>query len=222
MEKYNKIINILKDANINYKIENNYLIVYDFNGNINNYISFYKCNGDKTIKLKDNQNIELSDLILFKTKGIIIEDFIQYKKPTLFVSNTLCKDFKCDYENKCKLCINSQLVNQKDQYISLNSLIKLYISNDITEGITFGGLENFDQFFQLYYFIKEFRKVCNDVIIIYTGYYKNEIEDKIQLLSKFENIIIKYGRFKPNQTKVYDNILGVYLSNKEQYAEYIS
>lgn len=222
MEKYNKIINILKDANINYKIENNYLIVYDFNGNINNYISFYECNDDKTIKLKDDEDIELSNLILFKTKGIIIEDFIQYKKPTLFVSNTLCKNFKCDYENKCKLCINSQLVNQKDQYISLNSLIKLYTFNDITEGITFGGLENFDQFFQLYYFVKEFRKVSNDVIIIYTGYYKNEIEDEIQLLSKFKNIIIKYGRFKPNQTKVYDNILGVYLSNKEQYAEYIS
>ena len=35
-------------------------------------------------------------------------------------------------------------------------------------------------------------------------------------------IIIKYGRFIPNQQKHYDEILGVYLASDNQYAEKIS
>ena len=35
---------------------------------------------------------------------------------------------------------------------------------------------------------------------------------------KFNNIIIKFGRYIPNSSKKYDDVLGVYLSSENQYA----
>ena len=42
----------------------------------------------------------------------------------------------------------------------------------------FGGLEPFDQFEELFNFIKKFREVSLDDIVIYTGYYKEELLEK--------------------------------------------
>ena len=60
------------------------------------------------------------------------------------------------------------------------------------------------------------RHLCEDDIVIYTGYNKEEIIDKVNLLKNFKNIIIKYGRFIPNQEKHYDEILGVELASTNQ------
>ena len=48
------------------------------------------------------------------------------------------------------------------------------------------------------------------------------IEDKIEVLSHYKNIIVKFGRYIPNKEKVFDEVLGVYLANEEQHAERIS
>ena len=103
-----------------------------------------------------------------------------------------------------------------------SKIIQRYLNNSLTSAIVFGGLEPFLQFDELYDFIKEFREVCNDDVVIYTGYYKDEIEDYIKKLSSFKNIIIKFGRFKPKQRSHKDRVLGIQLANKEQYAERIS
>ena len=54
--------------------------------------------------------------------------------------------------------------------------------------------------------------------VIYTGYEPNEINNKLQALSFFKNIIIKFGRFIPNQEPHYDEILGIKLASENQYA----
>ena len=72
-------------------------------------------------------------------------------------------------------------------------------------------------------FIRIFRKFSNDDIVIYTGYNKEEerSQDLIEFIKKnqYKNIIIKYGRYIPNQTPHYDEILGVKLASDNQYAE---
>jgi hypothetical protein len=76
-----------------------------------------------------------------------------------------------------------------------------------------------DSFDELLEFINEFRKVSNDDIVIYSGYNEDEIYNKTYLLSKYKNIIVKFGRFIPNQEKHYDEILGVELASPNQYAK---
>ena len=44
----------------------------------------------------------------------------------------------------------------------------------------------------------------------------------MNLLKKYKNIIIKFGRYIPNRPKKYDNILGIDLVSDNQYAEVIS
>ena len=70
----------------------------------------------------------------------------------------------------------------------------------------------------MYKFISEFRKVCQDEIIIYTGYTPEELYEELNQFVEFENIIIKFGRFIPNQKTHKDKILGVDLASDNQYA----
>jgi hypothetical protein len=79
------------------------------------------------------------------------------------------------------------------------------------------------QFEDIISFIKYFREHgCDDDIVIYTGYYENEIKDKIDILKQYKNIVVKFGRYVPNDTEHYDSVLGVNLANKEQYGKKIS
>ena len=83
-------------------------------------------------------------------------------------------------------------------------------------------MEQLDEFEQLLHLIQGFRKYTQDDIIIYTGYNEKEIQTQINKLKQFENIIIKFGRFIPNQEKHYDEVLGVELASSNQYARRIS
>ena len=80
-----------------------------------------------------------------------------------------------------------------------------------------------DQFDDVVSFISSLRnRGCRDEIVIYTGYQKEELDQKLWTLSAFPNIIIKYGRFVPNSEPRYDAVLGVTLASKNQYAEKLS
>ena len=61
-----------------------------------------------------------------------------------------------------------------------------------------------------------------DILDILAGYNKEEIQDKIDILKNFINIIIKFGRYIPNQKPHYDEVLGVNLASDNQYGEKIS
>ena len=152
-------------------------------------------------------------------KGLITEDFVNYKKPSLTIMMPRCS-FKCDKESGCDLCQNSHLVNEPDIVIEdVEEFIdKYYIQNDITESVVFQGLEPFDTFDDLYRFIQIFRSKSDDDIVIYSGYNKDEIQEYINLLHGFKNIIIKLGRYIPNRSARYSTHLGVQLSSDNQYS----
>ena len=44
----------------------------------------------------------------------------------------------------------------------------------------------------------------------------------LDILKVYENVVIKFGRFIPNQDKHYDDLLGVELASPNQYAKVIS
>ena len=64
-----------------------------------------------------------------------------------------------------------------------------------------------DQFLELLECIKSFREKTMDDIIVYTGYDKEEITEHLMTLKKYKNIIVKFGRFIPNQKKHFDPVL---------------
>ena len=152
-----------------------------------------------------------------KIKGLISEDLVNYKKPSMTIIFPYCT-FKCG-EGYCQ---NSELAKAPIIEMNVNNLVDRYINNPITEAVVMQGLEPFDSWNDLKSFIHELREYCNDDIVIYTGYDKNEIIEKINELSKYTNIIVKFGRYIPNQEKHFDDVLEVYLASNNQYAERIS
>lgn len=154
-------------------------------------------------------------------KGIIDCDLINYKQPCLTIEMPKC-NFKCDKECGIQVCQNSSLASAPTLELPIEVIIKYFDNNPVTKAICFQGLEPFDTFNDMYNFIQNFRKNHNDMIIIYTGYNKTEIQEQINLLKEYKNIIIKFGRFIPNQKQKYDKILEVTLSSDNQYAEVIS
>lgn len=155
-----------------------------------------------------------------KIKNLIDEDFVNFKVPSMFISTTKC-NFKCDKECGRVVCQNSALATAPIFDIEDKKIIKRYLDNDITEAIVIGGLEPFDTWEEMYSFIWKFRQLSSDTIVIYTGYYPSEIAEQLKKLFKFKNIIIKFGRFIPNDKTRYDQVLGVTLSSSNQFAQTI-
>lgn len=158
-----------------------------------------------------------------KLKGVIFEDFVNYKLPSMVLEFPKCT-FKCDKECGIPVCQNSSLVNEPDIEVDTYELVRRYVDNPITHAVIAQGLEPFDSFQDLHWFIDVLRITfhCLDPVVIYTGYNKEEIETQISRLIPYENIIIKYGRFIPGYAPHYDSVLGVKLASDNQYAERIS
>lgn len=156
-------------------------------------------------------------------RTLVDEDFIQYKKPSMFIGTCYC-DWKCCKENNfdVSICQNNSLTKEPIKHIPNINIIGRYLNNILTSAVILGGLEPMNQFNDIYNFIVDFRFYCNDDIVIYTGYTEEEIKNYISKLKKFENIIIKFGRYIPNQEKHYDKILGISLASDNQYAKKIS
>lgn len=149
------------------------------------------------------------------------EDFVNYKKPSLFIGTCFC-DWKCCDEGGFdrEICQNHSLYNSKQHNLSPEQLYNRYINNPITSAIVIGGLEPILQIEEVLEVIEFFRNNnCNDEFVIYTGYYENEID--LDKFKKYGNIIFKFGRFKPNQEKHFDEVLGVYLISDNQYGKRI-
>lgn len=147
---------------------------------------------------------------------IVDEDFIQYKKPSMFLIFPKCS-MKCG-----KKCQNKELLNSEPIDVNIDDLIERYKSNPITSAIVCGGLEPFDSWDDLQCFIMNFRYHSSDDIVIYTGYTEEELKKYLPWLSVYENIIIKFGRYLPGQKTHRDEVLGVDLASDNQYAKVIS
>ena len=157
-----------------------------------------------------------------KLKGIIDTDTINYKKISMVLEFPKC-DFKCDKECGRQVCQNSALATAPTVRIDDDDIIYRYLANPITQAVCLQGLEPLDSTIDMMNFIIKFREVSNDDIVIYTGYKKEEINPRIfESLSEYPNIIIKYGRYIPDQKPHYDEVLGVELASDNQYAEVVS
>lgn len=156
-----------------------------------------------------------------KIKGIDECDIVNYKKTSMFIVFPYCS-FKCEKECGEHCCQNSALTQLPNIEISIENIVQRYLSNPITSAIVCGGMEPMDSWEDLYDLISYVRnKGCNDEIVIYTGFYENEILDKIEQLKQFPNIIVKFGRFVPNDNPRFDEVLGITLASSNQYAERI-
>lgn len=156
-----------------------------------------------------------------KLKFIIAEDFVNYKKPSLFIGFPKC-NFKCNKECGRAVCQNIALAQAPNQDIDIDTIIDYYLNNKITEAIVMGGLDPFDTWEELRCLIVNLRYYTPDPIIIYTGYNEDEIQDKLDILKYYENIVVKFGRFIPDRPKRFDELLGVELASDNQYAKSIS
>ena len=128
----------------------------------------------------------------------------------------------CTFKCGRGLCQNSALSNDSNLELSAERICEMYINNSITEAIVFQGLEPFDSFKELLELVKTLREKTADTIVIYSGYNEEEIVCYIEELQKYENIIVKFGRFIPNMKSRYDELLGVTLVSDNQYARKIS
>lgn len=151
-----------------------------------------------------------------KIKGLVDEDFVNYKYPSMFISTYTC-DFKCDRECGKAVCQNLPLATAPILNINNSELVNRYINNTITKAVVISGLEPCDDPDDILFFCRDLRSKTNDDIVIYTGYYENEIQDFVDKLRReFTNIIFKFGRFIPNQQSHYDEVLGVHLASDNQ------
>lgn len=153
--------------------------------------------------------------------NIIDEDFSNYKKASMFIGFPKCT-FKCNIESGTNECQNMALAKAKKIEISYAEIVNRYINNNITSAIVFGGLEPMDSFDDVVKLVDCFRKYTDDDIVIYTGYKEDEIPDDLYELKKYKNIIVKFGRFKPNKNKRFDKLLNLELASDNQYAKKIS
>lgn len=160
-----------------------------------------------------------------RVKTIIDEDFTNYKLPAMVLGTISCQG-KCCIEAGLPLsiCQNDGWRSRAPFNLDDDKLCKRYLINPITKAIVFGGLEPIEQFEEIMRFITKFRNEyhCDDTIVIYTGYTEKEIPREIEALKKFKNIVVKFGRYRPNQAPHHDEVLGVYLASDNQYAKQIS
>lgn len=152
---------------------------------------------------------------------LIDESFTEYKLPHMLVAFPRCT-FKCDRENGSRVCQNWELAKAPRITVEAEDIAARYASNDLTKAVVFAGLEPFDSWKEMLELVERIRDLCDDDIVIYTGYTKEEIQDKLYKIAWYSNIVVKFGRYRPGQQKHYDEVLGVELASDNQYAVRIS
>lgn len=158
-----------------------------------------------------------------KISGLLDEDFINYKLPSMTVMFPYCT-FKCNAECGQEVCQNMHLTDESLIDISPDEIVDRYVNNPISEAIVMQGLEPFDSFEDLSELIEKFTDKSIDDIVIYTGYNEDEIQPQVNKLAAVVNdntLIIKFGRFVPNSESRFDEVLGVTLQSDNQYAKQI-
>lgn len=158
-------------------------------------------------------------------KDIVYEDFSNYKRVAMFIGTAYC-DWKCciDFSYPITICQNSSLASLPSIEIPTETIISRYLQNPLTHAIVFGGLEPFEQYEEICEFLELLRNKyhCNDEVVIYSGYELEELcekYDNLQVIVPYGNIILKTGRYnpnQPNQLEEYDEVLGVKLASNNQ------
>ena len=160
-----------------------------------------------------------------RVKTIVDEDFVNYSKPSMFIGTISCGG-KCCLEGGFHLsvCQNDGWRGNAPIDIRDEVIVKRYLQNQITHAIVLGGLEPMEQSDEVLALIKTLREDfdCHDDVVIYTGYYPDEVTAILDKLQVFDNIVVKFGRYVPNMKSRFDDVLGVNLASDNQYAVRIS
>lgn len=154
-------------------------------------------------------------------KNIIDTDYVNFKLPAMFISTARC-NWKCCVESGIPIetCQNNSIASMPDIVISADEILRRYLSNPLSKSVVFGGLEPMLQFNEVVQVIQRFRSCgINDPIVIYTGYTEDESRNEADQLAAYSPIIIKYGRFIPNDEPHFDETLGVILASCNQYSK---
>lgn len=159
-----------------------------------------------------------------RVKGIVEEDFVNYKTPSMFINTCFC-DFKCCTEQNLDrgVCQNAPLAQAPIRDIPDDVILHHFSDNPITKAVVVGGMEPMLQIDELVELISLFRKSGQEEpFVIYTGYYPEEISEQLDRLSSYKNLIVKFGRYIPGMNSRYDEVLGVRLASENQFARVIS
>ena len=160
-----------------------------------------------------------------RVKTIVDEDFVNHSKPSMFIGTISCGG-KCCIEGGFPLsvCQNDGWRGNAPIDIRDEVIVKRYLQNQITHAIVLGGLEPMEQSDEVLALIKTLREDfdCHDDVVIYTGYYPDEVTAILDKLQVFDNIVVKFGRYVPNMKSRFDDVLGVNLASDNQYAVRIS
>ena len=80
-----------------------------------------------------------------RLKGVIMEDFVNYKVPSMFLITSYC-NWKCCKEANIDItvCQNQSLAKQDIKEFNYETLLKAYQKNNISQAIVVGGLESFE------------------------------------------------------------------------------
>lgn len=156
-----------------------------------------------------------------RLKSLIDEDFVNYKEAAMFIGTIKCGG-KCCIEAGIPLtvCQNDTWRNAPIVEMDTEELCHRYLDNVLTSAIVIGGLEPFEQFDEIREFVHLMRTKfnCDDDIVIYTGYNQDEIKMMLDVLSRYKNIVVKFGRYIPNRESRFDEVLGITLASDNQYA----
>lgn len=152
------------------------------------------------------------------------EVFQDYKEPCLFLGYAFC-DWKCckDMGVHKSFCQNSALAQAPIEEYTYDEIIDRFMNNPITRAIMLAGLEPFwKQEQETLGLIKAIRaRLPHTVIIIYTGYYKEEMsEEVIKTITDVGRVIVKWGRYNKDLPSRYDETLEIQLASSNQYAEF--
>ncbi len=161
--------------------------------------------------------------MLIKIKGLVNEDFTNYKKASMFIIFPYCT-FKCNKEYGDSVCQNSRITQSSTILVDTQKIVHRYLDNPITSAVVCGGLEPMDSYEDLCNLLRCLRDYTDDDFVIYTGYTEKECNQSkwLQELSAYPNVYVKFGRYRPNEKPHLDPILGVNLASENQYAKKIS
>lgn len=162
-----------------------------------------------------------------RVRKLLTERFQDYKVPSMYLATCFC-DWKC-CPDKPYVCQNNPVANLPVTDIPDDEILDTYLSDPITEAIVIAGLEP----------LLQIREVCNLIrravergvkttFVIYTGYTVCEVrrigffdELKTTGYGNGVGVVVKYGRYVPNQKPHFDKTLGVELASDNQYAEVV-
>ena len=157
-----------------------------------------------------------------RIKNIQDTNFQDYRKTSMLIATCYC-DGKCWKERGLNAsdCQNEELLAEPIVEVSNDEIIQRYLSNPLSEAIIFGGLEPLLQYNELVEFLSTLRVEygCYDDVVIYTGYEPGERAAELDVLKQYGPLVVKWGRYLPDSTSKYDDVLGISLASANQHAE---